>query len=275
MSNLFRAGAACAVLLLFAAPASAEVIQDNGPLATSGIALSIGWNQTQGFRFALTDDFALLQPARLTKLTFWGHMTGNDVNQPQVLAAYVRILRDDEGVPGEAIHGDLDTGLPFVENFTGQFHSTGTSRPIYKVEVSLPEWQLCPGAYWVQFNVDNNDIRPSTGTPIGNYFSSLVTTPPPDANGYHYNVVTGQYFILDDPDTGQGNQPPMVLEGTPLASSCAVAGDFDNDGGCDIDDTADFVAALLSAEFDGCADLTGDCLADGSDIAAFVACVLP
>ncbi len=265
---------AAGAVAVLAVSTHAEIIQDNGPLNTSGVALSIGWNQTQGFRFALTDDLVLDQPVELTRLTFWGHMPGNTVNEPQVAAAFVRILRDEGGLPGEPIFGSFDEGLPFIETFTGEFHNT-SDRPIYRIEVDLPGWRLCPGKVWVQFNVDNDDIRPSTGSANANFFSSIVAAPPPDADGYHYNVLTEQYFTLNHPDTGQGNQPPMIVEGDLLPSSCATAGDFDGDGTCDVEDTASFVEALLSGGFDGCADRNGDCLANGLDVAAFVACVVP
>lgn len=256
-----------------ARPVSGAVIWNNGPYLTSGFGLSIGWNQSAStpFRFALTDDFVLSSPATLTQLSCFGYMTGNINNQPQVIAGYVRILDDNNGTPGNVILGDWVTPLEVSEEFTGDIYSTFADRPIYRVTIQLPNWQLCPGTYWVQYNVDNNDIRPSNGSLTGNYFSTLTPNPPPEANGYHYAVFTDTYFILDDPDTGQGNAPPFFLEG----DACAAPGDFDDDGFCTIADVPAFVNALLSGAFEPCVDVNGDCEMNGGDIQAFVQCLLP
>jgi hypothetical protein len=265
-----------ALALLMSSPTQAEIIWNNGTFSTSGVALSIGWNQTANpnFRFALTDDLFLTSPAVLSKLTIHGFMTGNTVNQPQIISAFVRILADSSGAPGGQLLGDLATPLPFTETFTGAFFSSGSTRPIYRVEIQLPNWKLCPGTYWIQFNVDQNDIRPDTGTPNGNYFSSLVASPPPEANGYHYSVLADQYFTLDNPDTGQGNAPPFVVEGT-LLPTCSPIGDFNNDGDVTLDDTPMFVGTLLAGDFNGCADANSDCQIDGRDVSAFVSEILP
>lgn len=249
----------------------AATIWDNGPYLTNGFGLSIGWNQSAStpFRYSLTDDFVLNSPALLTRLDCFGYMTGNVNNQPQVIAGYVRILSDDHGAPGNVILGDWQTPLDVAEEFTGDYYLGASDRPIYRVAIQLPDWELCPGTYWVQYNVDNNDVRPSNGSLTGNYFSTLTPSPPPEANGYHYDVLTGTFYSLDDPGTGQGNAPPFQIEG----EACALPGDVDGDGVCTIADVPGFVAALLSGEFEPCADANGDCKMNGLDVAAFVQCL--
>ncbi len=266
-----RALLAFAGTFFFSLIAAADVLWDNGTFVTSGISLSIGWNQTATtpFRYAITDDFTLTSPAKLTQLTVWGYMTGNTSSESQIIDAYARFLTDVNGAPGDEFSGSLSEPRPFTATFTGSYYSSGTTRPIYRVDIDLGGLRLCPGTYWLQFNLDNNDIRPQTGTATANYFTTIVPLPPPEANGYHYDVLGNVYFILDDPNTGAGNQAPFRLEGDPLPT-CAVAGDFDNDGICTPDDAPDFVNALLAGTFDGCADLNSDCEVNGLDVQAFV-----
>jgi len=176
----------------------AELIWDNGPLNTSGVALSIGWNQSvpTPYRYALTDDFVLTSPGVLSKLTTYGFMQGNNVNQPQVIAMYVRILADNAGQPGTPILGGFASGLPFTETYTGSNYLGQASAPIYWLEATLPDWRLCPGRYWIQYNVDQSDIRPSTGGSDASFFSTLVQPAPPSPTGWHYSVLQSQYFSL-------------------------------------------------------------------------------
>lgn len=262
---------ALAALGLMAAPSvsRADLIWDNGAFTTSGVALTFGWNQsvTTPYRFALTDDFVLTGPAVLTKFTAYGHMPGNTVNQPQILAMYVRILADSGGQPGAQILGDFETGLPFTEVYTGSNYAGSSSNPIYKLEATLPNWLLCPGRYWVQYNVDNSDIRPSTGGLNANFFSTLVQPPPPTPTGWHYSVLTNEYFSL------QENGPPFAIEGS-LLPACAHLGDFDSDNECTGADIQPFVSALVSGVFNTCADFDGNCEMNTQDVLAFLACLL-
>ncbi|MCB9858408.1 MAG: hypothetical protein H6818_22210 [Phycisphaerales bacterium] len=263
---------ACCVLT-WTSVVKAAVLWDNGPYLTNGFGLSIGWNQSAStpFRYALTDDFVLASRSTITRLNCYGYMTGNVNNQPQIIAGYVRILADDNGEPGDVILGDWTTPREVLQEFTGDFYLGASDRGIYRVSISLPQWELCPGTYWVQYNLDNNDVRPSNGSLTGNYFSTLTPSPPPEANGYHYDVLTSTYFILDDPQTGQGNAPPFSLEG----EGCALPGDFDGDALCTMDDVPSFVEALLSGAFESCADVNEDCEMNGLDVQAFVQCILP
>ncbi|MCA9257048.1 MAG: hypothetical protein KDA33_15470 [Phycisphaerales bacterium] len=265
--------AAVAILGVGASVTRAAVLWDNGPYLTNGFGLSIGWNQSAStpFRYALTDDFTLTSPATLSRLHCYGYMSGNVNNLPQIIAGYVRILSDDNGAPGDVILGDWTTPLEVAEEFTGDFYVGASDRGIHRVSIRLPQWELCPGTYWVQYNLDNNDVRPSNGSLTGNYFSTLTPAPPPEANGYHYDVLTDTFFILDDPETGQGNAPPFSLEG----DGCLVAGDLDGNGVCTIDDVPSFVSALLSGQFEPCADMNADCVMNGLDVQAFVQCLLP
>jgi len=257
------------VVLSIVAGASGEVIWDNGTFATNGVALSIGWNQSVAtpYRYALTDDFVLTSPTVLTRLTTWGFMQGNSVNQPQVIAMYVRILADNGGQPGAAILGGFATGLPFTETYTGVNYVNSANAPIYRLEAELPNWTLCAGHYWIQYNVDQNDIRPQTGNADANYFSTLVSPPPSGANGFHYSVLGDQYFSL------QGNAPPFSISGTVLPA-CGHVGDFDGDDACTGVDIEGFVGVLIGGGYAPCADFNGDCTVDGADVAAFVACLL-
>lgn len=250
---------------LQASPARADLIWDNGPLNTSGVALSIGWNQSVAtpYRYALTDDFVITAPAVLSKLTTYGFMQGNSVNQPQVVVMYVRILADNNGQPDQSIFGGFATGIPFTETYTGSHYAGQASAPIYKLEAALPDWRLCSGRYWVQYNVDQSDVRPSSGNPDANYFSTLVAPAPLSPTGWHYSVIQNQYFSL------QNNGPPFVIEGQ-LLPACAAPGDFDGDGECTSADVQGFVAATLSGEFHACADANGDCRVDGRDVQAFL-----
>jgi len=52
-------------------------------------------------------------------------------------------------------------------------------------------------------------------------------------------------------------------------SGCQCKGDMNSDGEVDVDDTGTFVTALLAAN-PACADMNGDCNADGKDIQLFV-----
>lgn len=265
------ASSAVLMTLGFASVAAADVIRDNGTFATSGTSLSVGWNQTatNPFRFAMTDDFTLFAPTKLSKLTFWGYMTGNTSPESQIIDAYFRILDDFGNFPGDEIAGSLDAPVEFTATFTGSYYGSGTTRPMYRIEVDLQGLRLCPGTYWIQYNLDNNDIRPQGGTVTGNYFTTLTSPTPADANGYHYDVLANQYFPLFDTNTSTWFQPPFLLEGDPLPS-CDVRGDFDNDGFCTPADAPDFVDALLLGSFNGCADLNADCEMNGLDIQAFV-----
>src|SRR5262245_49153663 len=100
-----------ALILFISSNGRADTIWNNGPPTTSGVALSIGWNQTQvpNFRYALTDDIVLNAPAILSKITIHGFMTGNTVNLPQINNTYVRLLSDNAGVPGSPLLGDFST----------------------------------------------------------------------------------------------------------------------------------------------------------------------
>ena len=248
---------------------AADEIWNSGNFSISGSVPAMGWNQTATtpFRLAMVDDFTLTAPADLTKLTIWGHMPGNTVQEPQVEQAFVRILTDIDGQPGDVIYGGWETPLHFTETATGFNQSGSSSSPIFRIEIDLGVMRLCPGTYWIQYNVDNDDIRPSTGTAIGNYFSQLATPAPPGANGRQMNVLNGQFFSL------QGNAPAFIIEGT-LYEACATGGgDQDGDGLCTAADVPLFVTRLLSDTFHGCADANGDCVADGRDVQAFVNCV--
>jgi hypothetical protein len=263
----FGRRALISILVLLATSTSpGEVIWDNGLYATSGMVVSIGWNQSMftPYRTAMTDDFVLDSPAILTRLTAYGFMPGNFWNQPQVVDMYVRILADNNGQPGQPILGSFVTYVPFTETFTGSYFSTYIDAPIYRLEADLPDWRLCPGRYWVQYNVDQSDTTPSSGTLNSYFYTPLVQPPPPPPTGWGYNVLQGIYYHLEN------NGSPFTIEGT-LLEVCVDLGDFDGDAQCTIADIPDFVAALLTSDFVHCADLNSDCQADGRDVATFIA----
>ncbi len=269
MKKQAQLAAAALCLLTIQSVSSADLIWDNGAFINSGVALSIGWNQSVAppYRFAMTDDFVLTSPAILSSFTAYGHMAGNNINQPQVIAMYVRILADNAGQPGAQILGDFATGLPFTEVYTGVNYANNANNPIYKLSATLPNWLLCPGRYWVQYNVDNSDIRPSTGESNANFFSTLVQPPPPTPTGWHYSVLQNQYFSL------QENGPPFTIEGS-VFPACSHLGDFDSDSDCTGADIQPFVAALISGSLNTCADFDGNCVLNILDVSAFVACLL-
>src|SRR6185503_7724218 len=198
-----------------------------------------------------------------TKLTCYGHVSGNSINEPRVLGAYVRILADNGGVMGDVVWGTWDESLPFTETFTGLFHSATANRPIYRVEISLPFVHLCPGRYWVQYNVDQNDIRPDNGANNANYFSQIATPMPPDGNGLQMNVFTNQTFSL------LNNAPAFAIDGFSFPG-CTPAGDFTGDGQCNPDDAPEFIERLLEGNYNGCVDVNADCEMNGLDVQAFV-----
>lgn len=257
------------VVALFTTPALSEELWNTGAPLASGSVASVGWNTTAAtqFRFAWVDDVQFTNPVELTTLTCYGHQTGNSINEPRLEGAYVRILTDNAGAPGDVIWGSWEDSLTFTETFTGTFHSASSIRPIYRVEIDLPFVRLCPGAYWFEVNLDNNDIRPDTGATSGNYFFQIATPVPPGANGLHLNVLTGQFFSL------AGNSPAFALEGN--SHACPVPGDFTGDGQCNPDDSPEFIERLLEGTYHGCVDVNQDCDANGLDVQAFVnACLL-
>lgn len=251
------------VVLTTGSARSDELWNTGAPLASGSVA-SVGWNTTATtpFRFAWADDAQFTTTVEITRLTCYGHQTGNSINEPRLLGAYVRILTDNAGAPGDVVWGSWEDSLPFTETFTGVFHSAASNRPIYRVEISLPFVRLCPGNYWFEVNLDNNDIRPDTGATSGNYFFQIATPVPPGANGLHLNLLTGQFFSL------AGNSPAFALDG--IAYPCATPGDFTGDGQCNPDDAAEFIERLLEGVYHGCVDVNADCEMDGLDVQAFV-----
>jgi len=245
-------------------PASAVELWNTGAPLGSGSVASVGWNTTTTpFRFAWVDDVHLATPVEITKLTCYGHQFGNSINEPRLLGAYVRILTDSAGAPGDFVFGTWDDSLPFTETFTGVFHSASSIRPIYRVDIDLPFVRLCPGTYWIEVNLDNNDIRPDTGAVTGNYVFQIATPVPPGANGLHLDVLTGQFFSL------AGNSPAFALEGASYPG-CSPPGDFTGDGECNADDMPEFFERLMEGNYHGCTDVNADCEMNGLDIQAFV-----
>jgi len=253
------------IVAIVAAPALAEELWNTGAPLASGSVASVGWNTTAttNFRFAWADDVQLATTVEITKLTCYGHQTGNSINEPRLEGAYVRILTDNAGAPGDVIYGSWEESHPFTETFTGLLHSGSSIRPIYRVEISLPFVRLCPGNYWFEVNLDNNDIRPDNGANNANYFFQIATPVPPGANGLHLNVLTGQFFSL------AGNSPAFALDGTSFAG-CVVAGDFTGDGECDVADVPEFIDRMMDGNYHGCADVNADCEMNGLDVQAFV-----
>lgn len=252
------------VAFLSAGPALAVELWNTGAPLPSGPVASVGWNTTieSPIRFAWADDVDFINPVEVTRLTCYGHQTGNSINEPRLEGAYVRILTDNAGVPGDVIYGSWEDPLPFTETFTGVFHSGSPIRPIYRVEIELPFVWLCPGNYWFEVNLDNNDIRPDDGSINGNYFFEIATPVPPGANGLHLNVLTGQFFPL------AGNSPAFALDGNSYI--CTTAGDFTGDGQVNPDDVPDFIERILEGTYNRCVDVNADCEMNGHDIQAFV-----
>jgi len=262
--------------LFVTAAATADVLWNSGNFITSGSAPSVGWNQTYTtpFRFAVLDDFELTAPADLTRLTFYCYSSGNNAGESRVLAAYVRILTNADNFPGQVIFGGWVEPLPFETEYTGLNNSGSATSPIYRVTVFLPSVRLCPGRYWIEFNVDHNDVRATTGNHDAQMFAKIVKPAPADANGKQLDVLTGQYYTLNDITAPFApNAPVFVIEGTPYVSCPTGGGDQDGDGVCTAADVPLFVTRLLSGTFHGCADANGDCVADGRDVQAFVNCV--
>lgn len=276
MEKMVMSAFAVFISLINASNAIAGIIWDNGNYATGGTSLSFAWNQSFPSRFSLLGQFTLTESTTLDRLTVFGYMWGNVNNEPQVRAAYARILADDHDNPDIVLAGDMTTLLPFTETFTGDFWQPVTSgpshpRPIYRVEITLPDWQLDPGTYWVEYNVDSSDIRPSDGSNQGNYLSTLVTPTPAGARGYQRDLLGNQLFLLCSQSAGCG-EVPFVLEGAPVPV-CGRPGDMNGSGTCDMADIPDFVTAVLAADGDSCADINGDGRADGNDVSGFVACL--
>ncbi|MCG8406591.1 MAG: hypothetical protein MI923_15460 [Phycisphaerales bacterium] len=264
------------VSLIIGSSSVADIVWDNGDYATDGTSLSFAWNQSFPSRFSLLGQFTLTESTALDRLTVFGYMWGNVDNRPQLRGAYVRVLADEQGDPGVVLTGDMTTSLQFTEVFTGDFWQpilSGPShpRPIYRVEIALPDWRLDPGTYWVEFNVDCIDIRPSDGSNQGNYLSTLVTPTPSGARGYQRNLLGNQLFLLCSQAAGCG-EVPFILEGGP--TGCSGPGDMNGDGACDTADISDFITAVLSGDGDSCADMNGDRQADGHDVSGFVACLV-
>ncbi len=66
---------------------------------------------------------------------------------------------------------------------------------------------------------------------------------------------------------------PLGKQEAWIAHIGCVLGDTNNDGACSPDDIERFVQCLLQGQFCGCADVTGDGVLNGSDIAGLVACI--
>lgn len=67
---------------------------------------------------------------------------------------------------------------------------------------------------------------------------------------------------------------PLGKQEAWIAHIGCVLGDTNNDGACSPDDIERFVHCLLHGQFCGCADVTGDGVLNGSDIAGLVACIV-
>lgn len=252
------------IIAVYASPAMSEELWNTGTPHPMGSVASVGWNTTADthFRFAWADDVQFAMPVEITKLTCYGHQFGNSINEPRLLGAYVRILTDNAGAPGDLMWGSWDESRTFTETFTGVFHSGSAIRPIYRVEIDLPFVRLCPGNYWFEVNLDNNDFRPDNGANNANYVFQIAAPVPPGANGLHLDVLTGQFFSL------AGNSPAFALEGNSFV--CPLPGDFTGDGQCNPDDAPEFIERLLEGVYHGCVDVNIDCEMNGLDVQAFV-----
>lgn len=239
--------------LVLASTVSAQVLYDNGPLATGTvhsagtvapagtqwselqrennlsnglISLSVVYNGATPFRLA--DDFTVGPEGwNVTGITVYGFQSGSSTTST-LTSGVVRIWngRPDSGT-ASVIAGDLTTNRLASATFTNIYRtgrqSGSTTRPIMAATLSL-NVALDPGTYWIEYGL--------TGSLSGAVFSPFVTVPNqwtvPGANSLFFGNNSIYNQVIDTSSSAPLAVPFQVL-GQPVpepATVLALAGAF-------------------------------------------------
>lgn len=151
--------------LLFAVPANAGIVYDNG--APSNV---------DGFAFnnpSAADDFVLAAPTTLTGVTFWA-FSNNAANLANIGWA---ILADAGTVPGAILHSGLAVGASAID--TG---ANIASNDVFEVNFVLPSIVLDGGtSYWLA--LDSGPIFQDQQVGFSGWVWTSNTTGDPSAAG--------------------------------------------------------------------------------------------
>jgi hypothetical protein len=137
------------------------------PQANTVAGFSIFRNNALTSNFRMADDFTVPSPGWvLNGASFFGYRTGNVSTTSPFLNAYVQIWNGAPNAGGSVVlAGDLTTNRLTGSAFSGMYRifsttvgaganpptAPGTTRAIFKNDVSLPNVVLAPGTYWIEW----------------------------------------------------------------------------------------------------------------------------
>lgn len=237
-------------LAALASGANAQVLWDNGPMATGSVSSNgtvapsgtqwselqlvsgtpangtLGYsvnyqNATSTGPLRQADDFVVGGAGwQVSQVVVYGFRTNGSTSESFATA----VAQIWNGKPGEVgsvvVAGDLTTNRLVSTTFTnlyrtGRANPSSTIRPIMAATLALPT-TLSPGTYWLEYGL----------TGAGNIFSPLVTIPgqltTPDANALLFT--SGQYFTMTDTSSGVQLADPFQILGQPVPEPATLAG---------------------------------------------------
>lgn len=223
-----------------------EVQNDAGVTTSSNTVagFSVFRNISQSSNFRVADDFTVPAPGwRLQGASFFAYRTGQPQATSPFLNTYVQIWNGRPNDPGSAVvFGDLTTNRQSSSAFNGMYRvfntttpppgtAPGTTRAIFENQATLPNVDLGPGTYWIewtyQLTTDTfTSFSPSTtfegmrGIPGSNARQQTGTGP---------GAVTWVDAVDDGNPTTAANVPqdfPFLLRGEviPEPGTLALAG---------------------------------------------------
>ena len=224
-----RTAACLAALAGSAITCTAQVIHDNGPLATgatlsSGPAAPAGYqwsempngNSTLGFvalRYA--DDVTLGATTQAATLDVFGYVSDMGTTTSPFTSATLQIWNGPPGLPGSfVIFGNTTTNRLASSTLAGvmrtRYQMTETNRIAWRNRITVGT-TLSPGTYWLDWGLNTGTVPP-------------VTIPgaqgKPAANARHFTVAIGFWRDAEDGATHINQDYPFILNGSGGTPAC-------------------------------------------------------
>jgi hypothetical protein len=201
------------LLAIWAAPASAAVIYDNG---TPDYNLGY-YSDTANYIFQAYDDFTLDSPDTIWDMHWWGFYVAGSDPSPDVFDYSIRTSPGGGGQPGAEIASGALTNLVVTD--TGNLNQN--TWEVFKYDAVTPGIPLAAGEYYLSIY----DTTPNSGIPFA-WCESLSGDGADNEWSYHFSDATWAenpnaelaFNLTDDPRSGVIPEPAtMTLLGLGLA----------------------------------------------------------
>lgn len=240
--------------------------------ALGGVTVSFGTG-TNSFRVA--DDFTVggTYGWRAHSVSLFAYQQAGSISSSPALGVTLRVWNGKPGSIGSSvIYGDAVTNRMIGSSFAGLyrvFNTDGpvlaatpdTTRPVWRIEVSLGDTILFPGQYWIDWHINAADANATL-------FAPSVTKAGVRGLGAWNSIqlnAADSWVTINDPgkpaiSADVPQDLPFIIHGDLLTTPCGA--DFNGDGFVTGDDYDQYVDAFylgdISADFNRDGFVTGD-----------------